>query len=77
MSLAFRDLVSSLGKQTNALFIDEFLDAGGDTSFVYSAIKLVTTKAKHVDVISHRTDIIDFVDNVMTITKRNGFSFIE
>lgn len=77
MSLAFRDLMASLGKQSNILLIDEFLDAGGDTTFVNKAIQLVTKKAKHVDIISHRTDIVDFVDNTLTIVKRNGFSFVE
>jgi DNA repair exonuclease SbcCD ATPase subunit len=38
---------------------------------------LLKTKADHVVIISHKSEIRDYVDRVVTITKRNGFSVLE
>ena len=77
VNLAFRDLLSSLGKSTNILMVDEWLDSGSDESLVSRAMGLLKTKADHVVIISHKSEIRDYVDRVVTITKRNGFSVLE
>lgn len=77
MSMAFRDLISSLGKNCNLTLVDEMLDAGADTALVNRAVSLLQAKGGHRVIISHREDIKDMVDRTSTIVKRNGFSFAE
>lgn len=76
-TMAFRDLVSKLGKNSNITIIDEMLDAGGDTSLVNRTMNLLSSKGGYRAIISHRSDIGDFVDRTVTIVKRNGFSMVE
>jgi hypothetical protein len=75
--MSFRDLVSKLGKNSNITIIDEMLDAGGDTSLVNRTMNLLSSKGGYRAIISHRSDISDFVDSTVTIVKRNGFSIVE
>ena len=77
VNLAFRDLITMLGKNSNILMIDEFFDSACDQSFIYPAYSLIKEKAKNVMLISHRDDFVDMVDRVMTVTKRGGFSTVE
>lgn len=76
-TMSFRDLVSKLGKNSNITIIDEMLDAGGDTSLVNRTMNLLSSKGGYRTIISHRSDISDFVDRTVTIVKRNGFSIVE
>ena len=76
-TMSFRDLVSKLGKNSNITIIDEMLDAGGDTSLVNRTMNLLSSKGGYRAIISHRSDISDFVDRTVTIVKRNGFSIVE
>jgi exonuclease SbcC len=76
-TMSFRDLVSKLGKNSNITIIDEMLDAGGDTSLVNRTMNLLSSKGGYRAIISHRSDISDFVDSTVTIVKRNGFSIVE
>ncbi|MDA3807323.1 MAG: AAA family ATPase [Thiomicrorhabdus sp.] len=75
-NLAFRDLITMLGKNSNILMIDEYFDGAGDSFFIQKAFNLIKGRAKHVMIISHRDEFFDQVDKVSTITKRNGFSTI-
>ena len=75
--LAFRDIVSMMGKSSNILLLDEFLDSGGDDAFFQKSISLLTGYAENVFLISHRDVVRESVDVIMTIVKENGFSRIE
>ena len=75
--LAFRDIVSMMGKSSNILLLDEFLDSGGDDAFFHKAISILTNYCENVFMISHRDLIKDYVDTTMTVVKQNGFSRLE
>lgn len=77
VNLAFRDLITMLGKGSNLLMIDEYMDSAFDQSGLWRSFNLIKEKAKTVMLISHREEFKEFVDTTMTITKRNGFSFVE
>lgn len=76
-NLAFRDLLGLMGTGSNLLAIDEFFDGGCDHAFIYPAYGLIRQKADAVMLISHRSEFVDVVDHVMTVTKRGGFSSID
>lgn len=77
VNLAFRDLITMLGKGSNLLMIDEYMDSAFDQSGLWRSFNLIKEKANTVLLISHREEFKEFVDTTMTITKRNGFSFVE
>jgi len=76
ISMAFNDFLSMTGSSSNALFIDELFDAGIDASGYHNILDMLKRKEKTTFIISHRDDIIAEVDQVMTVTKENGFSDI-
>jgi DNA repair exonuclease SbcCD ATPase subunit len=77
VNLAFRDMITMLGKGSNILMVDEYMDSAFDQSGLWRSFNLIKEKAKNVLIISHREEFKEFVDRTVTITKRNGFSFIE
>jgi DNA repair exonuclease SbcCD ATPase subunit len=77
VNLAFRDMITMLGKGSNILMIDEYMDSAFDNSGLWRSFNLVKEKADNVLIISHRDEFKEFVDRTTTITKRNGFSSIE
>ena len=77
VNLAFRDMITMLGKGSNLLMIDEYMDSAFDHSGLWRSFNLIKEKANTVMLISHREEFKEFVDRTLTITKRNGFSFVE
>lgn len=81
LSLSFRDVYESMTQTINLLFVDEMIDNGMDGSGVESALNLlkknVREKGKSVFLVSHREELINRVNNVMTIKRENGFSTID
>jgi len=76
-SLAFRDLNGMLGKSTNLLMIDEYLDSALDQAGFNQVFNLIKGYADHTMIISHRDDLLPRVDKIIKVVKHNGFSELE
>jgi DNA repair exonuclease SbcCD ATPase subunit len=78
LSWAFRDVWESLYHPINLLFIDELIDSGMDSMGVENGIgvlkKMSRERDKSIFLISHRDELITRVNNVLTVTKENGFT---
>lgn len=78
LSWAFRDVWENLYHPVNLLFIDELIDSGMDTSGVDSSIgilkKISRDRKKSVWLVSHKDDLASRVNNVLTVTKENGYT---
>jgi len=78
LSWAFRDVWESLYQPINLLFIDEVVDSGMDSSGVESALailkKMSRDRNKSVWLVSHKDELVSRVNNVLTVTKENGFT---
>lgn len=78
LSWAFRDVYESLYQPLNLLFIDEVVDSGMDASGVDSALgilkKMSRDRNKSVWLVSHKDELSSRVNNVLTVTKENGFT---
>jgi hypothetical protein len=78
LSWAFRDVWESLYQPINLLFIDEVVDSGMDSSGVESALailkKMSRDRNKSVWLVSHKDELTSRVNNVLTVTKENGFT---
>ena len=78
LSWAFRDVWESLYQPINLLFIDELVDSGMDTSGVENALailkKMTRDSNKSVWLVSHKDELSGRVNNILTVTKENGFT---
>jgi DNA repair exonuclease SbcCD ATPase subunit len=78
LSWAFRDVWESLYKHINLLFIDELIDSGMDTSGVENALGILKRMArernKSIFLVSHKDELSGRVNNILTVTKENGFT---
>lgn len=81
VSWAFRDVWEGLYQNINLLFIDELLDNGTDASGVENALgilkKMARERNKNIYLISHRDDLTGRVNNILKVTKENGFTTYE
>lgn len=76
VSSAFRHLMSLLGKSSNLIMVDEYLDSALDASGMRKAFNFIKKQSKSVWIISHKDELKGHTDRVMTVTKQNGFSSI-
>jgi DNA repair exonuclease SbcCD ATPase subunit len=78
LSWAFRDVWESLYQPINLMFIDEVVDSGMDASGVESALailkKMSRDRNKSVWLVSHKDELSSRVNNILTVTKENGFT---
>jgi DNA repair exonuclease SbcCD ATPase subunit len=78
LSWAFRDVWESLYKPINLLFIDELIDSGMDSSGVENSLailkKMARERNKSVFLVSHKDELAGRVNNILTVTKENGFT---
>ena len=78
LSWAFRDVWESLYNPINLLFIDELIDSGMDSSGVESSLgilkKMSREHEKSIWLVSHKDELAGRVNNIMTVTKENGFT---
>jgi DNA repair exonuclease SbcCD ATPase subunit len=78
LSWAFRDVWESLYKPVNLLFVDELIDSGMDASGVENSLAILKRMSrernKSIFLVSHRDELIGRVNNVLTVTKENGFT---
>jgi DNA repair exonuclease SbcCD ATPase subunit len=78
LSWAFRDVWESLYQPINLMFIDEVVDSGMDASGVESALgilkRMSRDRNKSVWLVSHKDELSSRVNNILTVTKENGFT---
>jgi DNA repair exonuclease SbcCD ATPase subunit len=78
LSWSFRDVFESLFQPINLLFIDEVVDSGMDASGVENALgilkKMSRDRNKSVWLVSHKDELSSRVNNILTVTKENGFT---
>jgi DNA repair exonuclease SbcCD ATPase subunit len=78
LSWAFRDVWESLYKHINLLFIDELIDSGMDASGVENSLgilkRMSRERGKSIFLVSHRDELSGRVNNILTVTKTNGFT---
>lgn len=78
LSWAFRDVYESLYEPINLLFVDELIDSGMDASGVESCLailkKMSRDRNKEIFLISHKDELMGRVNNVLMVTKENGFT---
>jgi DNA repair exonuclease SbcCD ATPase subunit len=78
MSFAFRDVWENLYQSVNLLFIDELIDAGMDSAGVEAGVailkKMARERDKNIYLISHKEELMGRVNNVLHVTKENGFT---
>ena len=78
LSFAFRDVWESLFQPINLLYVDELLDSGLDSSGMESTFailkKMCRDHSKSIWLISHRDELVSRVNQVLKVTKENGFT---
>lgn len=78
LSWSFRDVFESMNHTINFMAVDELMDGGLDQVGVESALEVLKSMArdrnKSIFLISHREELVGRVDNVLTVTKENGFT---
>ena len=78
LSWAFRDVFESMNHPINLLCIDELVDSGMDSIGVESALgvlkKMERDRHKNILLISHRDELVGRVNEVLQVTKENGFT---
>lgn len=78
LSWAFRDVWESLYSPINLLFIDELIDSGMDSSGVENSLAILKKMSrehnKSIWLVSHKDELAGRVNNIMTVTKENGFT---
>jgi DNA repair exonuclease SbcCD ATPase subunit len=78
LSWAFRDVWENLYQHINLLFIDELIDSGMDASGVENSLailkRMTRERGKSIFLVSHREELSGRVNNILTVTKENGFT---
>lgn len=78
LSFAFRDVWENLYEPINLMFVDELVDNGLDSGGVENTLQLLKKMSrdqnKSVWLVSHRDELINRVNNILTVTKSNGFT---
>lgn len=80
ISIAFRDVRQKMSSPINICCLDESLDKGLDSSGITAAIKMLKKKS-HEDnttmfVVTHKDEVTNLFDDVITVTSEHGFSKI-
>jgi DNA repair exonuclease SbcCD ATPase subunit len=78
ISIAFRDVRQKISSPINICCLDESLDTGLDVSGTSAAIKMLKKKSFEdsttMFVVTHRDEVTNLFDDVMTVTMEHGFS---
>lgn len=78
LSWAFRDVWEHLYQSVNIMFVDELIDSGMDASGVECSLGILKGMArernKNIYLISHKDELISRVNNILKVTKENGFT---
>ena len=80
LSWAFRDVFESMNHPINFMAIDELIDSGMDSAGVDNALgvlkKTERERNKNILLISHKEELVGRVNNVLQVTKENGFTTV-
>lgn len=78
LSLSFRDVWESLYQPINLLFVDELIDSGMDNSGVENCLSILKKMSregnKSIWLVSHKDELVSRVENVLKVTKENGYT---
>jgi len=78
LSWAFRDVWENLYDKMNIMFVDELLDSGLDSMGMENSLailkKISRDTHKSVWLVSHRDELVSRVNNILRVTKQNGFT---
>ncbi len=78
LSWSFRDVYESLYEPINLLFIDELIDSGLDQKGMEDTLgilkKMSRDRNKAIFLVSHRDELTGRVNNILKVTKENGFT---
>ncbi len=78
LSWAFRDVFESMNHPINFMAIDELIDSGMDSTGVDNALSVLKKtereRNKNILLISHKEELVGRVNNVLQVTKENGFT---
>jgi DNA repair exonuclease SbcCD ATPase subunit len=78
LSWAFRDVYETANTPIDFLVIDELMDSGLDSSGVENALgilkKMHRERNKNIFLISHREELLNRVNNILYVSKENGFT---
>ncbi len=78
LSWAFRDVFESMNHPINFMAIDELIDSGMDSAGVDNALSVLKKtereRNKNILLISHKEELVGRVNNVLQVTKENGFT---
>lgn len=78
LSFAFRDVWENLYSSINALFIDELIDSGMDTSGVENSLAILKdlsrNRQKSIWLVSHREELAGRVSSTLKVVKEAGFT---
>lgn len=75
-TMAFKDLMGTLGKNCNLVMCDEVFDSALDSYGMHRAFSFVKDCAENVWLISHREEFYDSVDRKMIVKKSSDFSTV-
>lgn len=79
-SWAFRDVWESLNHRVNLIFMDELLDSGMDSTGAEAGLQILKSfgrAGRNVFLVSHRDELVGRIDNIVTVSKENGFTSID
>jgi len=78
LSWAFHDVFESMNHPINFMAIDELIDSGMDSAGVDNALSILKKtereRNKNILLISHKEELVGRVNNVLQVTKENGFT---
>jgi DNA repair exonuclease SbcCD ATPase subunit len=78
LSWSFRDVFESMNHTINFMAVDELIDSGLDGNGVEAALEILKSmcreRNKSIFLISHREELMGRVNNILTVTKENGFT---
>lgn len=78
LSWSFRDVWETMNNSYNILVIDELIDSGMDSQGMEKALdilnKICIERGKNVSLISHKGELENKVDRILTAQKENGFT---
>lgn len=78
LNWAFRDCYEQLNGSVSNLFVDELLDLGTDRVGAYNALSqlkdFVRERGINIMVITHKTELTEYVENRLEVYKENGFT---
>lgn len=81
LSWAFRDVWENLYQRINLMFVDELVDSGLDSSGMESSLailkKMSRDSKRSVWLVSHRDELVSRVENILKVTKSNGYTTYE